>query len=62
MITYIPKSVKVFPCWISKDEKYDLCYLTDNEEYFVSIDHKRVYKLEEVDKWHYAYPPEELYL
>lgn len=48
---YIPKSAKVSPCWIFIDGKYDLAYLTEDEKYFVSTDHKRVYPLEVVNGW-----------
>lgn len=48
--TMIPRSAKVEPVWIRIDaytgathEEYEIAYLTDDEEYFVSIDHKRVY-------------------
>lgn len=41
------------PCWIhtSLNDKIDLVYLTEDEKYFVSADHKRVYQVNEVDKW-----------
>lgn len=43
---YIPKSAKIMPIWIKENLNelaWDLVYLTDDEKYFVSIDHKRVY-------------------
>lgn len=43
----IPKSAKVEPVWIKLsglgNVKYELAFLTDDEKYFVSIDHRRVY-------------------
>jgi hypothetical protein len=53
---HIPKSAKKMPCWIFTQIKYDLVYLTDDEKYFVSTDHKRVYPLIVVDGWSMAYP------
>lgn len=47
---YIPKSAKIMPIWIQDNSIYpkiDLVYLTDDEKYFVSIDHKRVYPVNE---------------
>lgn len=41
------------------DGKYDLAYLTDDEKYFVSTDHKRVYSLDEVIEWNVAIPLDE---
>lgn len=41
---HTPISAKVMPVWIyDNDKKTDLVYLTDDEKYFVSTDHKRVY-------------------
>lgn len=40
---HIPKSAKKMPCWIFTQTKYDLVYLTEDEKYFVSINHKMVY-------------------
>ncbi len=51
---YIPKSAKTMPIWIkenSNDLAWDLVYLTDDERYFVSIDHKRVYPVRESLLW-----------
>lgn len=51
---YIPKSAKVMPIWIRSNDEYwknDLVYLTDDEKYFVSIDHKRVYPVNENLLW-----------
>lgn len=31
------------PIWINADGKVDLAYLTDDEKYFVSTDHERIY-------------------
>ena len=37
-------SSATMPVWICDNEKkFDLVYLTDDEKYFVSTDHKRVY-------------------
>ncbi len=33
------------PVWIEDNNTIDLVYLTDDEKYFVSIDHKRVYSV-----------------
>lgn len=44
--THIPRSAKIEPVWIKdpdSNDTYDLVYLTDDENYFVSVDHKRVY-------------------
>ena len=38
---HIPKSAKCTPCWIFINGKYDFAYLTEDEKYFVSTDHKR---------------------
>lgn len=51
---YIPKSAKIMPVWIRYDSissKNDLVYLTDDEKYFVSIDHKRVYPVKGTIIW-----------
>ena len=40
---HMPRSAKVTPVWIKDNNTSDLVYLTDDEKYFVSIDHKRVY-------------------
>lgn len=41
---HTPSSAKVMPVWIcDNDKQIDLAYLTDDEKYFVSTDHKRVY-------------------
>ena len=48
---HIPKIAKCTPCWVFINGKYDLAYLTEDEKYFVSTDHKRVYPLEIVDGW-----------
>lgn len=45
---HTPSSAKVMPIWINADGKVDLAYLTDDEKYFVSIDHKRVYLVDDV--------------
>lgn len=49
----IPMSAKIMPCWVHTpfDDMVDLVFLTDDERYFVSTDHKRVYKVNEIDKW-----------
>lgn len=48
----IPRSAKIMPCWIKVDvDKKDLVYMTDDEKFFVSIDHRRVYPVEQVEKW-----------
>lgn len=46
-------SAKIMPCWVHTpfDDMVDLVFLTDDERYFVSTDHKRVYKVNEIDKW-----------
>lgn len=51
---HIPKSAKIMPVWIRDDSissKNDLVYLTDDEKYFVSIDHKRVYPVKGTILW-----------
>lgn len=51
---HIPKSAKMMPVWIRYDSissKNDLVYLTDDEKYFVSIDHKRVYPVKGTIIW-----------
>ncbi len=51
---YIPSSAKVMPIWIKDNSispKNDLVYLTNDEKYFVSIDHKRVYPVKETLLW-----------
>ena len=51
---HIPKSAKITPVWIRDDSissKNDLVYLTDDEKYFVSIDHKRVYPVKGTILW-----------
>lgn len=45
---HTPSSAKVMPVWVNADGKVDLVYLTDDEKYFVSTDHKRVYLAENV--------------
>ena len=46
---HTPSSAKVMPIWIcDNDKKIDLVYLTDDEKYFVSTDHKRVYLVDDV--------------
>ena len=45
---HTPSSAKVMPVWIKADGKVDLAYLTDDEKYFVSTDHKRVYFMNDV--------------
>lgn len=48
----VPKSAKVQPILI-KDmkEHFDIVYLTQDEKYFVSTDHERVYPVEDVFEW-----------
>ena len=51
---HIPRSAKRMPIWIKESSDCihnDLVYLTDDEKYFVSIDHKRVYPLQENLLW-----------
>lgn len=50
---HIPKSAKIMPVWlkITEDESRDMVFLTDDEKYFVSIDHKRVYPVNEDIIW-----------
>lgn len=44
---HIPTSAKVMPVWIRSIDNYvDLVWLTEDEKYFVSVDHKRVYQIE----------------
>lgn len=46
---HTPSSAKVMPVWIcDNDKQIDLAYLTDDEKYFVSTDHKRVYFVDDV--------------
>lgn len=45
---HTPSSAKAMPVWIKADGKVDLAYLTDDEKYFVSTDHKRVYFMDDV--------------
>lgn len=52
----VPKSAKNWPCFIFVNSGYELAFLTDNEKYFVSIDHKRVYLVNEVDGWNMVFP------
>ena len=56
---HVPESAKKMPCWIFIQNKFDLVYLTEDEKYFVSIDHKRVYPLIAVDAWSMVYPLDE---
>lgn len=55
----IPKSAKKVPCWIFTENGFDLVYLTDDEKYFVSVNHKKVYMLNEVPGWSMALPSDE---
>jgi hypothetical protein len=51
---HIPRSAKVIPIWIKEninDYRNDLVYLTDDEKYFVSVDHKRVYPVNSSIVW-----------
>lgn len=51
---HIPRSAKVIPIWIKEninDYRNDLVYLTDDEKYFVSVDHKRVYHVNSSIVW-----------
>lgn len=50
---HIPKSAKIMPVWLifTEDDSRDMVFLTDDEKYFVSIDHKRVYPVNEDIIW-----------
>ncbi len=48
---HIPKSAKVMPVWLIFTDSRDMVFLTDDEKYFVSIDHKRVYPVNEDIIW-----------
>lgn len=52
----VPKSAKLWPCFIFTNNGYELAFLTDDEKYFVSIDHKRVYLVNEVNGWSMVSP------
>ena len=41
------------PVWLifTEDDSRDIAFLTDDEKYFVSIDHKRVYPVNEDIIW-----------
>lgn len=51
MAIVLPKSAKQYPVYVYVKEKYsenirhDLCWLTEDSRYFVSVDHKRVYSV-----------------
>lgn len=50
---YKPRSAKNFPVWIKikKSSGVDMVFMTTDEKYFVSIDCKRVYTIDEVESW-----------
>lgn len=52
----VPKSAKLRPCFIFINNGYELAFLTDDEKYFVSINHKRVYLVSEVNGWSMVSP------
>lgn len=52
LFEHVPKSAKVQPILIKDmNEHFDIVYLTQDEKYFVSTDHERVYPVEDVFEW-----------
>ena len=47
----LPLSAKVSPIWVAVGEQVDIVFLTEDHRYFVSVDNKRVYPLNEIKYW-----------
>ena len=48
---WFPRSAKTIPCWIKNQEDVDLVFLSEDEQYFISISKKKKYPVDQVQYW-----------